>query len=169
MVAGLEKNKQYFEGDEDKYVLIGGAACDINFSNNEIAFRATRDLDMVLIVEALTPDFGEKFWQFIIDGDYQHKATSSGKPQFFRFTNPQNTGFPVMIELFARTEFQIREPNVLTPIHVDDEVSSLSGILLNEDSLMKNKCWKGVLNNESTCNSGYTFKTLDIRPGRRNP
>ncbi|SDA38072.1 hypothetical protein SAMN02910275_00064 [Butyrivibrio sp. INlla18] len=133
MVVGLEKLKQHFEGDEDKYVLIGGAACDINFSNNEIAFRATRDLDMVLIVEALTPDFGEKFWQFIIDGDYQHKATSSGKPQFFRFTDPQNAGYPVMIELFARTEFPIREPNILTPIHIDDEISSLSGILLNED------------------------------------
>ena len=53
MVAGLETFKQYFEGDEDKYVLIGGAACDIIFSNNEIAFRATRDLDMVLIVEDL--------------------------------------------------------------------------------------------------------------------
>ncbi|SHH58839.1 hypothetical protein SAMN02745229_00741 [Butyrivibrio fibrisolvens DSM 3071] len=34
MVAGLEKFKQYFEGDEDKYVLIGGAACDINFCFN---------------------------------------------------------------------------------------------------------------------------------------
>ena len=38
-----------------------------------------------------------------------------------------------MIELFARTEFALRNPNVLTPVHIDDEVSSLSGILLDED------------------------------------
>lgn len=38
-------------------------------------FRATRDLDMVLIVEALTPEFGEKFWKFIVDGKYRNKAT----------------------------------------------------------------------------------------------
>ena len=29
MVAGLETFRNYFRGDEDKYVLIGGAACDI--------------------------------------------------------------------------------------------------------------------------------------------
>ena len=133
MVAGLETFKRYFTGDEDKYVLIGGAACDIVFSNNDIAFRATRDLDMVLIVEALTPDFGEKFWQFITDGEYENKATSSGKPQFFRFSNPQKADYPFMIELFARTEFALKESSVLTPIHIDDKVSSLSGILLNEE------------------------------------
>ena len=38
-------------------VLIGGAACDILFESNEVNFRATRDLDMVLIIEALTPEF----------------------------------------------------------------------------------------------------------------
>ena len=38
-----------------------------------------------------------------------------------------------MIELFARTEFKLREPNVLTPIHIDDDISCLSGILLNRD------------------------------------
>ena len=38
-----------------------------------------------------------------------------------------------MIELFARTEFPLRDPNVLTPIHIDDDIASLSGILLNED------------------------------------
>ena len=56
MVKGLDTFRRYFEGDTDKYVLIGGAACDINFTNNEVSFRATRDLDLVLIVEALTPD-----------------------------------------------------------------------------------------------------------------
>ena len=133
MVKGLETFKKCFAGDEDKYVLIGGAACDINFANRNAEFRVTRDLDMVLIVEALTPDFGEKFWNFIEEGNYENRATSAGKPQFFRFTNPKDDSYPKMIELFARTEFALRNPNVLTPVHIDDEVSSLSGILLDED------------------------------------
>ena len=133
MVKGLETFKKYFAGDEDKYVLIGGAACDINFANRNAEFRVTRDLDMVLIVEALTPDFGEKFWNFIEEGNYENRATSAGKPQFFRFTNPKDDSYPKMIELFARTEFALRNPNVLTPVHIDDEVSSLSGILLDKD------------------------------------
>jgi len=60
MVAGLDKFRDYFADDTDKYVLIGGAACDTVFKSNDTAFRATKDLDMVLIMEALTPDFGEK-------------------------------------------------------------------------------------------------------------
>ena len=61
MVKGLDTFRKYFEGHEEQYVLIGGAACDILFESNEINFRATRDLDIVLIVEALTQEFGELF------------------------------------------------------------------------------------------------------------
>ena len=133
MVVGLDLFREFFAEDTDKYVLIGGAACDTVFRNNASTFRATKDLDVVLIVEALTPDFGKRFWDFIDEGGYKNRATASGKPQFFRFADPENPSFPKMIELFARTEFTLREPNILTPIHIDDEISSLSGILLNED------------------------------------
>ena len=37
-----------------------------------------------------------------------------------------------MIELFARTENILESETVLTPIHIDDGVSSLSAILLND-------------------------------------
>lgn len=76
MVKGLDTFQKYFADYEEQYVLIGGAACDILFESNEVNFRATRDLDMVLIVEALTPEFGEKFWKFIVDGKYRNKATN---------------------------------------------------------------------------------------------
>lgn len=52
MVKGIEVFRKYFAEFADQYVLIGGAACDISFGNSDIAFRATKDLDMVLIVEA---------------------------------------------------------------------------------------------------------------------
>lgn len=61
MVKGLNTFQKYFAEYENQYVLIGGAACDIVFESNDASFRATRDLDMVLIIEALTPEFGPKF------------------------------------------------------------------------------------------------------------
>ena len=38
--------RDYFADDTDKYVLIGGAACDIVFTSNDAIFRATKDLDV---------------------------------------------------------------------------------------------------------------------------
>ena len=67
MVKGLDMFRKYFADYEEQYVLIGGAAGDIEFESNEASFRATRDLDMVLIIEALTPEFGGRIWQFILD------------------------------------------------------------------------------------------------------
>lgn len=133
MVKGLDTFRKYFEEYKSQYVLIGGAACDIVFESNETSFRATRDLDMVLIVEALTPEFGEKFWEFIQDGKYRNKATNGEKPRFYRFEKPENDSYPKMIELFCRSDFELREMSGVTPIHIDDTVSSLSAILLDDD------------------------------------
>lgn len=133
MVKGIDAFRRYFAEYEEQYVLIGGAACDIVFESNDTAFRATRDLDMVLIVEALTPAFGEKFWEFIQGGGYRNKSTNGQKPQFYRFDKPENEEYPKMVELFCRSNFELREMTGITPIHIDDEVSSLSAILLNDD------------------------------------
>ena len=132
MVKGIEIFKEYFRDYTDEYVLIGGAACDIIFDDSNASFRVTRDLDMVLIIEALSKEFGEAFWRFVREGGYRNKARSTGEPQFYRFSSPSNQGFPKMIELFSRTEWADDEETVLTPIHIDDSVSSLSAILLNE-------------------------------------
>lgn len=132
MVKGIERFREYFRGFTDQYVLIGGAACDISFESNNADFRATRDLDVVLIVEALTKEFGKRFWEFIRDGGYQNRAKSSGATQFYRFDKPSQEGFPLMIELFARTDYLLEGGGELTSIHIDDSVSSLSAILLND-------------------------------------
>lgn len=132
MVKGMAVFREFFSDYSDQYVLIGGAACDISFGNNAVDFRATRDLDMVLIVEALTREFGMKFWDFIKQGRYRNRAKSGGNPQFYRFDKPEEPGYPAMIELFSRTGGIESAEGVLTPIHVDDSVSSLSAILLND-------------------------------------
>ena len=142
MVKGIDRFKAYFRDYTDQYVLIGGAACDISFGSNNAEFRATRDLDVVLVAEALTREFGQRFWEFIRDGGYQNRAKSSGASQFYRFDKPTQEGFPAMIELFARTEYILEDGAELTPIHIDDSISSLSAILLNDsyyDALLRGR------------------------------
>lgn len=132
MVKGLDIFRNYFAEYAEQYVLIGGAACDISFGKNDTDFRATRDLDIVLIVEAQTKEFGQKFWKFIEDGKYMNRARSDGKAQFYRFDKPQQAGYPAMIELFARSSGILDVDVILTPVHIDDSVSSLSAILLDD-------------------------------------
>lgn len=98
-------------------------------------FRATKDIDMVLIIECLTPDFGERFWNYIKAGEYVHRNISTGKQQFYRCDEPGEAGFPAMIELFARKPDALFLPEdaVLTPLHGSDEISSLSAIMLDSD------------------------------------
>jgi hypothetical protein len=133
MVKGIDIFREYFSEYTDQYVLIGGAACDISFGDSNMDFRATRDLDVVLIVEAQTKEFGQRFWDFIREGEYKNRAKSSGESQFYRFDKPEKPGYPSMIELFSRSSWMIEQDAILTPIHIDDSVSSLSAILLNDE------------------------------------
>lgn len=133
-MRGIDKFRERFAGHEGEYVLIGGGACDLLFGEVGQDFRATKDLDLVLLVEALTPEFGRVFWDFVRKGGYGNKQRSSGKPQFYRFSKPKDPAFPAMLELFARTDINLRDGGSgLMPIHIDDEVSSLSAILLDEE------------------------------------
>lgn len=134
MVAGLDVFIKHFELYTDHYVLIGGSACDWQMEQKGLPFRATKDIDIILIVEALTDKFVNHFWQFIKDGEYAI-AQVGEKKQYFRFIKPQATGFPKMIELFSRRPDLIKEVEgmYLTDIPTGEEASSLSAILLDED------------------------------------
>lgn len=85
-------------------------------------------------MEALTPGFGRVFWDFVREGGYENRQKSSGKPQFYRFSKPKDPALPAMLELFARADINLRDGDSgLMLIHIDDEVSSLSAILLDEE------------------------------------
>jgi hypothetical protein len=134
MVHGLEKFKEYFHGCTKQYVFIGGTACDILLEEAGFSFRATKDLDIVLIIEALDPSFGKIFWKFIEDGGYKNREKGTGISQFYRFAQPRNRFFPKMIELFSKhpENISLMFETGLTPIHIDESVVSLSAILLND-------------------------------------
>lgn len=102
MMRGIDKFRKCFEGHGGEYVLIGGGACNLLFGEAGQDFRATKDLDLVLLVEALTPEFGRVFWDFVRAGGYENRQKSSGEPQFYRFSKPKDPAYPAMLEPFAR-------------------------------------------------------------------
>lgn len=134
MVYGIDKFKQYFGEYTGQYVFIGGTACFILLNDVGLDFRATKDLDMVLLIEAINEEFGITFWRFIQDGGYENKQKSIGEDQFYRFSNPSEPDFPSMIELFSRKSKNLKFEfdTGLTPIHLSESVASLSAILLND-------------------------------------
>ena len=115
--------------------MIGGAACHLAMAEAGLDFRITRDLDIVLCVEALDSRFVAAFWDFIRKGGYRYRERSTGKKKYYRFHKPGVFGYPHMVELFSRVPDALVLPGTsrLTPIPARDDLSSLSAILLDDD------------------------------------
>jgi hypothetical protein len=66
---------------------------------------------------------------------YEQRQRNTGTTEYFRFLKPQSAEYPFMIELLSRRIDSVVLPldAVLTPIPIDDEILSLSAILLNDD------------------------------------
>lgn len=135
MVVGMDRFRAHFEGHGHQYVLIGGAACELVMDDVGLDFRATKDLDIVLIVEALDSAFSERFWAFVEEGGYQVRERSEGERVLYRFQKPEKPDFPAMLELFSRNPegVTLAEGSQLTPLPIGEEAASLSAILLDED------------------------------------
>jgi hypothetical protein len=114
---------------------IGGAATFVALDAAALDFRVTKDLDIVLCLEALDADFARALWDFIRAGGYEIAEKSSGEPVLYRFRNPQDASYPAMIELLARRPDLIVPPadSHLAPIPISGDVSSLSAILIDDD------------------------------------
>ena len=52
MVGGLDRFRDHFRDHTHQYALIGGSACDLLMEQVALPFRATKDLDIVLIAES---------------------------------------------------------------------------------------------------------------------
>ena len=58
IIVRLQSFKEWFRGYEDNFIVIGGAACSLILDEHGAEFRATKDVDVVLFIEALSVDFG---------------------------------------------------------------------------------------------------------------
>jgi len=139
MVVGLDKFKKAFADFKDNYVIIGGTACDIVLSGTDMRPRATDDIDMILVVEKMTKEYGDAFWQFIKNGEYKagkrEKDDKTPTYTLYRFTTEKG-GYPVKIELLAHHSDILGEPSGfhIEPIPLSEDLSSLSAIMMDDDN-----------------------------------
>ena len=138
-MVGLDKFKEAFAEFPENYVIIGATACDIAMSGTVVRPRATHDIDMIIVVENMTPEFGQRFWDFIKEAGYRPERRKSevGEPtkyELYRFVEGK-PDYPEMIELLSRHPDALGEPHglVIEPLLIDGNISSLSAIILDDD------------------------------------
>ena len=84
MVPGLDSFREKFKNYTDYYTIIGGTACDILLSEADLPFRATKDIDMILIMEDNFPEFAGIFWEYIKEGGYKCGWKNEQNMHFYR-------------------------------------------------------------------------------------
>lgn len=137
-MKGIDKIRQYLGEHKGNYVIIGGTACNLNLEEAHLQGRATKDVDMIVVCEAITPEYLRSFWDFIKAGGYsawQVKSEEESHRYFYRFIDPKDNDFPKYIELFSRKpdSIQLSEDAHLVHILVSEYLSSFSAILMDDD------------------------------------
>ena len=138
-MVGLDKFREAFEAYSENYVIIGGTACDITMTGTAVRPRATHDIDMIVVVEKMTADFANRFWQFVREGGYrpERRKLEEGKApryELYRFVDGR-PDYPEMIELLSRHPDILGEPKglIIEPLPMDEDTSSLSAIIMDDD------------------------------------
>lgn len=139
MVEGIERFREAMADFADNYIIIGGTACDIILDGSPMSPRPTRDIDLIVVVEKLSREFVEAFWQFVREGGYEPAKRTSvcGELVYalYRFVAPKQAGYPYMLELLSRHSELLGEPSGfhIEPIPDDEQHQSLSAIIMNEE------------------------------------
>ncbi|GHT36386.1 hypothetical protein AGMMS49574_28030 [Bacteroidia bacterium] len=138
-MAGIDKIREYLGGFNSNYVIIGGTACNLNLEDADLQGRATKDIDMIVVCEAINIEYVRQFWAFIKAGGYkvcQIDTKNGMKRSFYRFIEPTDVSFPAYIELFSRIPdgIQILEGVHIIHFNMEEEyLSSFSAILMDDD------------------------------------
>ncbi len=135
MVVGLQRFRDHFHAHSGAFVLIGGAACDAWMTANALTFRRTKDLDIVLVADAVDAAFADRFKAFVEEGGYEvRQRQGTGKREFFRFYKPKGDDYPFMLELFSRAPagLDVWPGQQVVPVPAEEPVASLSTILMDE-------------------------------------
>ena len=95
-MIGIDKVKEFLCEFKTNYVIIGGTALNLNLSDSDLVERATKDIDMIMLCESMTPEYLSKFWDMIRAGGYKPSTISSEngeKLTFYRFIDPTDPSF----------------------------------------------------------------------------
>jgi len=155
MVEGLSIFRDRFRPFGSSFILIGGAACDEWFAAQRLAFRATRDLDIVLLLESIDHAFVAAVREFVAKGGYEIRQRTDQRPILYRFEKPADRRYPVMLELFSRNPegLDLAEGQRIMPVEVAPGHRSLSAILLDE-------AYYELIRTEHETRDGLRFATV---------
>lgn len=155
MVKGIDIFRERFSAFEGSFVLIGGAACDEWFAAQGLQFRATKDLDVVLLIEVIDRQFVAAMRAFVEEGGYEIRQRTSDSPILYRFAKPRDERFPYMLELFSRSpeNFDLSDGQAIIPVQTEPDHHSLSAILLDE-------AYYGLIQSQQEIRDGLRFATV---------
>lgn len=134
MVKGLQIFRDHFRQFQGSFVLIGGAACTEWFTAAGLPFRATKDLDIVLVMDAIDQTFIDAMRRFIAEGNYEIREKPEGTPILYRFAKPSNGSFPFMLELFCprHERLDLVSDQTSIPVEIEPGRHSLSAMLMDD-------------------------------------
>ena len=136
MIQGIETFKEFFQDYKKDYVIIGGLATAMVMHDLGFVFRATKDIDLV-VISTDNEDFLKRILHFIDNAKYKTKQRTNNdtKHNLFRFCDSVDKTYPEQLELFARHQ----ENSIITtnqhiiPIETPESYDYLSAILLDTD------------------------------------
>lgn len=134
MIKGLDHFTKHFADSADDFVVVGGVAAHEIMGTAGLEFRATKDIDLVIIARPATA-FCQKLVAYIEAGQYEVRQSKAGKPAYYRFMKPKENGYPVQIEIFSRRpeDLVLRDKQHIVPITETPTGADLSAILLEDD------------------------------------
>lgn len=134
MIKGLHHFTDHFAGNSDDFVVIGGAAAHEIMGTAGLPFRATKDIDIVILGRPTT-SFCQKLVAYIEAGQIEVRQSKEGIPAYYRFLKPKQSDFPVQLEIFSRRpdELVLRQDQHIIPLPESSIGAELSAILLEDD------------------------------------
>lgn len=129
---GFDHFCDHLKGLEEHYVIIGGGAASILMDDEGLDFRATKDVDLVVLSRSKA--LNKRILSYVKDGGYNSNEATSSLPRYYRFQKPTKPECPKMIEIFARNELglELEKDQHIVPI-ADSTAEKLSAILLDDE------------------------------------
>lgn len=130
---GFDHFCAHLNGLEKHYVLIGGGAASLLLEDGGLEFRATRDVDLVVLTR--TPELNARILSYVKAAKYGSKEATTGTPKYYRFKDPEQQECPKVIEIFARNELglELEKGQHIVPLSDASAEGRLSAILLDDE------------------------------------
>lgn len=132
-VHGLGHFTVAFKEYADGFVIIGGTAASEFMRDSSLEFRATKDIDLVILATSARR-LANLIVEYVKEGGYEVREATEGEPRYYRFTKPKQPEFPAQIEIFSRNSESItlEGDQKIIPLPTDAG-EGLSAILLDDD------------------------------------